>query len=187
MSENALRPSHSTITPFASKAQRDRPAQLKSEPPSAAALARLESQLIIPVEGVKPRDLLDTFDQARGMRRHAATDILAPRGTPVLCAIDGRLLQLSSSKTGGLMVFATDETEQFMFLYSHLDRYADGLTVGMPLRRGQRLGQVGTTGNAPPDTPHLHFAISWSPDSLRWSRGTPIDPRPLLLREESDR
>lgn len=149
--------------------------------PSAAALERLKDQLIIPVKGASARDLIDTYNQARGERRHAATDILAARGTPVLSATGGRLIQMSSSKTGGLMIFAVDDSRHFLLLYAHLDRYADDLKVGMNLERGQVLGEVGTTGNAPPDTPHLHFAISYTAGPLRWSQAITIDPRPLLL------
>jgi len=149
--------------------------------PTDAQLAALRYELRIPVEGVNAADLRDTFIELRGKRRHAAVDILAARGTAVVSAAAGRIVQLSSSKTGGLMIFAADASGQFLLLYAHLDRYAVGLAGGMPLSRGQPLGEVGTTGNAPPDTPHLHFAISWTGGSLRWSDGLPIDPRQLLL------
>ena len=116
----------------------------------------------------------------RGSRRHDALDIPAPRGTPVLSAVDGRLLKIHSSERGGLMVYAADATDRFVLLYGHLDRYADGLTEGMPLRRGQVIGYVGTTGNAAPGTPHLHFAILRGRPSVKWWRGTPVNPYPLL-------
>jgi len=131
---------------------------------------------------VSPADLPDTFDEMRGggTRRHDALDIPAPRGTPVLSAASGRVLKLFTSENGGLMIYAADSTERFILMYAHLDRYADGLTDGMPLRRGQVIGYVGTTGNAPPDVPHLHFAIVRAQDVREWWRGTPVDPRPLL-------
>jgi hypothetical protein len=147
---------------------------------SAADLAQLRARLTIPVPGVRAADLPDTFNEMRGTRRHDALDIPAPRGTPVLSASDGRLLRLFTSVNGGLMIYAADATDRFILMYAHLDRYAAGLTDGMPLRRGQVIGYVGTTGNAPPNLPHLHFAIARAGNIRQWWRGTPVDPRPLL-------
>ena len=150
--------------------------------PTTAELVELSEALIVPVAGVQPKDLLDTFDAARGTRRHNALDIPAPRGTPVLSAADGRVQRLFTSAAGGLMVYASDTTGRFVLMYAHLDRYADGLTDTTTLRRGDTIGFVGTTGNAPPNVPHLHFAIARTNDVTKWWSGTPIDPRPLLQR-----
>ena len=155
---------------------------------SAPAIARqdelsaLAATLTIPVAGVKSEELLDTFNEARGERRHEALDIPAPRGTPVLSATNGRLQRLFSSERGGLMVYASDSSERFILMYAHLDRYAEGMSDGVALRRGQVIGYVGTTGNAPPNLPHLHFAIARSKNVSRWWEGTPVDPLPLLQR-----
>jgi peptidoglycan LD-endopeptidase LytH len=155
--------------------------------PTSAELAGLSAALIVPVQGVRASELLDTFDAARGdtasPRRHDALDIPAPRGTPVLSAIDGRLLRLFTSAAGGLMIYAADPSERFVLLYAHLDRYATGLREGMPLRRGQVIGYVGTTGNAPPNVPHLHFGISRTKDVKEWWTGRAIDPKPLLAAD----
>ena len=150
--------------------------------PTAAELTELSAALIVPVAGVLPKDLLDTFDEPRGTRRHNALDIPAPRGTPVLSATDGRLERMFTSEAGGLMVYASDPTGRFVLMYAHLDRYADGLSDGMALRRGDTIGYVGTTGNAPPEVPHLHFGIARTNNVGRWWTGTPVDPRPLLRR-----
>jgi len=80
------------------------------------------------------------------------------------------------------MVYQGDASDRFVFMYGHLDRYANGLVEGMPLRRGQVIGYVGTTGNAPPGSPHLHFAIARGHPSEFWWRGTPVNPYPLLVR-----
>jgi peptidoglycan LD-endopeptidase LytH len=147
---------------------------------SPAELRALADALHLPVRGVTPAELVGSFDDARGLRRHEALDIRAPRGTPVVSATTGRLMKLHTSDFGGLMVYAADESERFVLLYAHLDRYAAGLSEGMPLRRGQVLGYVGTTGNAPPHVPHLHFGIARVADVDEWWRGTPVDPLPLL-------
>jgi murein DD-endopeptidase MepM/ murein hydrolase activator NlpD len=150
--------------------------------PQDAELSALAKTLTIPVAGVKAEDLLDTFNEKRGERRHDTLDIPAPRGTPVLAATDGRVLRLFTSERGGLMIYTADSTERFVLMYAHLDGYADGVSDSSRLRRGQVIGYVGTTGNAPPNVPHLHFAIARSSNVRRWWEGTPVDPLPLLRR-----
>ena len=147
-----------------------------------ADLATLSAELIIPLPGVKASELRDTFNEARGggARKHEALDIMAPRGTPVLSASAGRVLKLHNSKDGGLMVYAADASNRFVLMYAHLDRYADGMRDDLPLRQGQIIGYVGTTGNAAENAPHLHFAIAHPRDVKLWWTGTAIDPRPLL-------
>jgi peptidoglycan LD-endopeptidase LytH len=144
-------------------------------------LAELSARLVVPVQGVARSELRDSYDEARGADLHEALDIPAPRGTPVLSASDGRVLRLFDSRPGGLMVYATDASERFILLYGHLDAYAAGLTDGMPLERGQVIGYVGTTGNAPEGTPHLHFGILRGNPSVSWSAGVPVNPYPLLV------
>ena len=142
----------------------------------------LAAHLTIPVEGVVAGDLVDTYAERRGSgtRPHEALDIPAPMGTPVRSATAGRVLRLYESKAGGLMVYAADASDRFILMYAHLSRFAGGLADGQPLARGQIIGYVGTTGNAPPGTPHLHFAIARGRPSLAWWRGTPVNPYPLL-------
>jgi peptidoglycan LD-endopeptidase LytH len=145
------------------------------------ALALRDRQLLIPVDGVKPEQLTRQFDDRRGGDRpHEALDILAPRFTPVRAADDGKIARLFFSKAGGITVYQFDPTETFCYYYAHLERYADGLTEGSPVRKGAILGFVGTSGNAPKDTPHLHFAIFKLTEAKHWWEGTPIDPYDIL-------
>ena len=140
--------------------------------------------LRIPVAGMSRDELPPSnFHQARGTRTHEAYDILAPRGTPVLAATGGRIAKLHVSEAGGNMVYTIDTSERFVLFYAHLDRYQAGIYEGMEIRRGDTVGYVGTTGNAPPTTPHLHFAIVLMDDERRWWRGEAIDPQPILTRE----
>lgn len=145
-----------------------------------ALSSALGAELIVPIAGVDVTRIPDTFEAPRAGHTHFALDILAPRGTPVRSAAPGRLLKLHDSKAGGLMVYAADSTQHFVLLYGHLDHYADGLREGAPLARGQIIGYVGTTGNAPANTPHLHFAIARNDNVAEWWKGTPVDPWPLL-------
>jgi len=162
------------------------PAVVPSGPPIIAADPTEDlrkRRLQLPVEGLTREELRDTFNEARGSdRRHEALDILAPRNTPVLAVEDGRVAKLFSSKAGGLTVYQFDPTSTYAYYYAHLERYADGLKDGDHVQRGQVLGYVGTSGNAPADTPHLHFAIFRLTDEKRWWQGTAIDPYPILTR-----
>jgi peptidoglycan LD-endopeptidase LytH len=149
--------------------------------PTDVDLAVLQRELTSPVAGVTKAAMRDTYDEMRGgTRRHEALDIVAPRGTAVLSAAPGRVLKLFDSKAGGLMVYAADSSERFILMYGHLDAYQPGLAEGQALRRGQALGIVGTTGNAPPTVPHLHFAVARSSDVKQWWKGMPVNPYPLL-------
>jgi peptidoglycan LD-endopeptidase LytH len=141
-------------------------------------------QLLLPVVGVLPQNLLDTFAEGRGggSRVHGALDIPAPRGTRVLSADNGTVAKIDTSAGGGLSVYVLDQTRRFIYYYAHLDAYRPGLAEGQAVRKGDWLGNVGTTGNAPPNLPHLHFAIARSDDPSRWWAGTPLDPRPLFTQ-----
>ncbi|MDB4908111.1 MAG: Membrane protein related to metalloendopeptidase [Gemmatimonadetes bacterium] len=149
---------------------------------SQVELDALASAMIIPVQGVQSSALHDAYAEARGGRVHEAIDILAPRGTPVLSAADGKLMKVHESVAGGHMVYAADASDRFVLMYGHLERYADGLQPGMALRQGQVIGYVGTSGNANANTPHLHFAIARGRPSVAWWRGTAVNPYPLLHR-----
>ena len=137
--------------------------------------------LIVPVQGVNPWDLRDSFGDPRTGHMHEALDIMAPRGTPILSATAGKLTKLHNSKQGGLMVYAADPSDRYVVMYGHLDRYADGLVEGMPLARGQLLGYVGSTG-ANVGSPHLHFAIARGTPSVAWWKGEAVNPYPILFR-----
>ena len=135
----------------------------------------------MPVEGIKPEQLVRSFEERRsGTRSHEAIDILAPRNTPVRAVDHGKIARLFESKAGGITIYQFDPTDQFCYYYAHLERYAEGLKEGDAVRRGQVIGYVGTSGNAPRDTPHLHFAIFKLTAAKRWWEGTPIDPYDIL-------
>ncbi|HSY51081.1 MAG TPA: M23 family metallopeptidase [Thermoanaerobaculia bacterium] len=140
--------------------------------------------LAMPVAGVDPGSIHDNFDEMRGgdTRRHDALDILAPRGTNVVATDDGTVKKLFTSVAGGLTVYEFDPDERYCYYYAHLDAYAPGLHEGQVLRRGDLIGYVGTTGNAPKDTPHLHFAVTRLDPDKRWWTGTAINPYPLLYK-----
>jgi murein DD-endopeptidase MepM/ murein hydrolase activator NlpD len=152
---------------------------IPTEAPEAKALAA--RNLDIPVSGVSPGKLVRSYHDARsGGREHEALDILAPRNTPVIAVEDGTIAKLFNSKAGGITVYQFDPGQQYAYYYAHLERYADGLKEGDQVHRGQVLGYVGTTGNAPKDTPHLHFAVFRLTSDKHWWEGTPIDPYDIL-------
>jgi murein DD-endopeptidase MepM/ murein hydrolase activator NlpD len=171
-----------------------RPAGPHPEPAAAAPpLALTEADLTylgnralaMPVAGARAWRVPPSFTEPRsGGRVHEAVDIMAPRGTPVVAADEGRVWKLRSNPLGGITVYATDPLERFVYYYAHLDAYRAGLFEGQPLFRGDTLGFVGTTGNAPRDVPHLHFQISRVARDGQWWGGTPVDPLPYLRAAE---
>ena len=132
--------------------------------------------LAIPVAGVEKASLYDSFSDGRGARKHEAIDIHAPRGTPVVAAGDGCVVKLFRSVPGGITLYQYDPEGNFAYYYAHMDRYADDVAEGTLLRRGDVIGYVGTTGNAPPKVPHLHFAIFRLGPEKRWWVGTAVNP-----------
>ena len=144
-----------------------------------ADIARLRLRALqIPVVSVQPSELQDSYLQARGggLRSHEALDIMARRGTPVVAVEDGHIAKMFLSRPGGLTVYHFDDAREFSYYYAHLDRYVDGLREGMRVQKGQVIGYVGSTGNAAPASPHLHFAIFRLGPERQWWRGTPINP-----------
>ena len=139
-----------------------------------------DRDLLIPVEGISPDQLTRSFANPRGSRLHEAIDIMAPRNTPVRAVEDGRIARLFYSKAGGITIYQFDPTETYTYYYAHLERYADGLAEGQTVRRGQTIGYVGVSGNAPRNAPHLHFGIFKLTSAKRWWEGTPIDPYDVL-------
>jgi murein DD-endopeptidase MepM/ murein hydrolase activator NlpD len=162
------------------------------KPPDQAPVAIAEgveigpAGLAIPVSGVKADQLIDTFDQARAAgRRHDATDIMAPEGTPVIAAADGTIEKLFNSVRGGLTIYERSADQKWIYYYAHLSAYAPGLREGQQVKRGQLIGRVGHTGDASAAGPHLHFAINQMAPGERWWHGTPINPYPLLAGKKA--
>lgn len=151
----------------------------KSEPDQDDLIRR---HLVTPLEGLRASDILDTFNATRsGGRRHEAADILAPRGAPIHAIGPGDIRKLFTSVQGGLTIYQFDPDEVWCYYYAHLDRYADDVHEGLRVKAGDVIGYVGTSGNAPPGTPHLHLAIFKVGPDKRWWKGTPVNPYPVLI------
>jgi len=161
------------------------PEPRQAEPQAAPAKGELEigpAGLAIPVAGIKPEALADTYTQSRnGGRIHNAIDIMAPHGTPVVAAASGTVEKLFFSQGGGgITVYVRSPDQKWIYYYAHLDAYAPGLKEGQKVKRGDPLGTVGSTGNANPAGPHLHFAVHNMAPGEDWHEGSPINPYPLL-------
>ncbi len=153
------------------------------EPDNRPQLVVAPSGLAIPVAGINARDLVDTYTQSRagGARVHNAIDIMAAKGTPVMAAAPGTVEKLFfSNGGGGISAYVRSEDGQWMYYYAHLDAYAPGLKEGQKVARGAPIGTVGSTGNANPAGPHLHFAVNRMGPGEKWYQGTPVNPYPLL-------
>lgn len=150
--------------------------------PAPTAATTGSSAPIIPVAGVKPSQLVDTWGEARanGTREHHAIDIMAPRGTPVLAAVGGTVEKLFESRDGGHTVYIRRADPGWVDYYAHLDSYAPDLREGVAVRQGQPIGAVGSTGDANPAAPHLHYEIKRMATGERWYQGTDVNPYPIL-------
>jgi murein DD-endopeptidase MepM/ murein hydrolase activator NlpD len=151
--------------------------------PQRPALILGPGGLAIPVAGVRPEQLQDTYTQSRagGARVHNAIDIMAPRGTPVVAAAPGTVEKLYFSQGGGgISAYVRSPDRRWIFYYAHLDAYAPGLREGQSVAQGDPIGTVGFTGNANPAGPHLHFAVHRMADGEDWHEGTAVNPYPLL-------
>jgi murein DD-endopeptidase MepM/ murein hydrolase activator NlpD len=150
-------------------------------PPSATDVEYFDaSPLMVPVHGIGPSKVRDTFNEPRdGGRLHRATDILAPSGTPVVAAADGTILRMSQNALGGVTIYILDTQARFLYYYAHLERYSDLVSPGVRVQQGDILGYVGKTGNA--TVPHLHFqAMRWDPNRRDYWNGAPVDVRPYF-------
>jgi peptidoglycan LD-endopeptidase LytH len=141
-----------------------------------------QRHIMVPVFGADMTKVDDSFTEPRdgGERTHRAIDIMAPRGTPILSADDGKILRMSTNALGGISMYTVDSESRLVYYYAHMDHYNDAMTPGRSIVKGDTLGYVGTTGNAPKDLPHLHFQVMrWPADGKYWN-GDPIDPYEAL-------
>jgi murein DD-endopeptidase MepM/ murein hydrolase activator NlpD len=154
--------------------------------PALPASDRSPGRLRVPIDGMEIDALKGGFAEVRGgTRGHEAVDILRPRGTPIHAVTDGAIAKLFFSKAGGITVYQFDTDEKFCYYYAHLERYVDGLHEGQHLVKGEVLGYVGTSGNAPANTPHLHFAVFELNEDKQWWKGRPIDPY-VVFKERAE-
>lgn len=155
-------------------------------PAPAPAPTSAAGALLLPVQGIGADQLQDTFTDARSEGRvHDAIDILAPNGTPVLAVVDGTVEKLFDSVRGGLTVYQFEPSGRYCYYYAHLDRYADGLAEKKTIKRGEVIGYVGSTGNASPEAPHLHFEIHVLGPEKQWWKGESINPYPVLKGQQA--
>ena len=153
------------------------------EPDTQPQLVLGPGGLNVPVAGVRIQDLIDTYTQSRGggARVHNAMDIMAPHGTPVVAAAPGTVEKLFFSRGGGgITAYVRSPDRRWIYYYAHLQAYAPGLAEGQQLRAGAPIGTVGSTGNANPAGPHLHFAVYRMEPGEPWHAGTPVNPYPLI-------
>jgi murein DD-endopeptidase MepM/ murein hydrolase activator NlpD len=151
-------------------------------PTATTTPVQASSGLIIPVAGIRPEQLTDTWLQSRGggSREHHAIDIMAPRGTPVIAAAPGRIEKIFESDNGGHTVYVRSPDGATVYYYAHLDAYRPGLEEGQQIRTGEQIATVGSTGDASPDAPHLHFEIKRMAAGEGWWQGQEVNPYPLL-------
>jgi hypothetical protein len=137
--------------------------------------------LEMPVDGIKPSALHDSLPmRARSAGPTKPSTSWRRRVTPVRAVEDGKIAKLFTSVAGGLTIYQFDPSENFAYYYAHLDSYAHDVREGEPVHKGDVIGYVGTTGNAPENAPHLHFAIFRLSSEHSWWKGDAINPYPVL-------
>lgn len=157
------------------------PPPVSTTPLPAATTSAPIPKLAMPLAGLTTAQLRDTFSETRGGERaHEALDIIAPAGTPVLAVADGHVEKLFTSVRGGLTIYQFDPSGRYAYYYAHLQRYAPSLVDGRKVKQGEVIAYVGSTGNADPATPHLHFAVFELGPERQWWKGTAVNPYPLL-------
>ena len=190
LAESSALAASSTTAPAIAAAPATDPAPVNTlaaaMPVPAADTAVSGTGLLIPVQGISGSQLQDTFTDARSEGRvHDAIDILAPTGTPIVAVADGTIEKLFNSERGGLTVYQFDPDGTYCYYYAHLERYADGLAEKQSIKRGQIIGYVGSTGNADPAAPHLHFEIHRLGPEKQWWKGDVLNPYPVLHGDQT--
>jgi peptidoglycan LD-endopeptidase LytH len=138
-----------------------------------------DQKLAMPVQGVSRSQVGDTWHAARdGDRRHEGQDIFAPRGTPVISATEGYIVNVGENPLGGQTVSVIGAGGR-SYYYAHLDSYAPHIAAGDHVTTQTVLGYVGTTGNATGTPPHLHFGV--------YATGGALNPLPLLSDRVADK
>ncbi|HEY9758423.1 MAG TPA: M23 family metallopeptidase [Oculatellaceae cyanobacterium] len=150
--------------------------ELSSEKRDADVSELRKRQLLFPIENFDVEGIKGSFNQMRGSYRHNASDIAAPRNTEIHAVDDGTIAKLFLSKHGGITIYQFDRSKKFVYYYAHLEKYAPGLADNQEVRKGQVLGFVGTSGDAPANSPHLHFEITLTGPNNQWWHAEPIDP-----------
>jgi peptidoglycan LD-endopeptidase LytH len=171
-----------TTLPSVSPSPNPEPTATPVEQPIQSARGRL----LMPVQGVKPEQLIDTYSQSRSEGRvHEAIDIMAPAGTPVVAVADGEILRFHDSVQGGITIYQISTDKRYFYYYAHLQARAPGIAEKQFVKQGTTIGYVGDTGNAGPGNNHLHFSIKAVVDPNRFWDGTNINPYPILKGETS--
>jgi len=103
--------------------------------------------------------------------KHTGVDFAVPVGTPVLAVADGKIENANWGKSYGKQVI--EKVQGGWVIYAHLN--AVRVKPGQLVKRGQIIGESGSTGNS--TGPHLHFELR---DKIRWTGGKALDPKEIL-------
>lgn len=169
-----------------------------SFPLTAQAKVFDPNDIVFPVGGDE-YTITDSFGDCRGAncsRTHEGVDIMAPKGTPVYAVADGVAGWVSTSSVNCCRlqidhgdgwatryIHLNDDTKDADGNYTSDDQgwgIADGIVEGSPIKRGQLIGWVGDSGNAPEGVTHLHFELRRYDGDI-WNSYA-IDPYLYLLK-----
>ena len=135
------------------------PAPLPADQTARLKRMTLPSRLPVPVQGIKPKQLKDTWGASRSSgRTHEGIDIMSERGTRVYSSTEGLVADLRNNNLGGKVIWILGPGGTWHY-YAHLNEHKRGLNVGDYVKKGDLIGYVGNTGNARHTSPHLHYGI----------------------------
>jgi len=103
-------------------------------------------------------------------RMHTGVDWSAPRGSPIIAAGDGEIVEAGWRRGYGNHT-AIRHASGYVTSYSHQSAFANGIRPGVKVRQGQVIGYVGSTGLS--TGPHCHFEVVVN--------GTQVDPMRIRL------
>ncbi|GAA0666042.1 murein DD-endopeptidase MepM/ murein hydrolase activator NlpD [Sphingomonas insulae] len=171
-----------SMTSFGSTERRTSRVAVAASAPDAEPAPERPGQLVVPVAGVRPSAIADSWNDPRGggSRGHHGTDIPAPGGTAVVAAAAGRVEKLFRSGLGGITVYIRSPDRRWIYYYAHLAGYTPGLAEGQAVRAGQSIAYVGDTGDAGEGNYHLHFGMQRMQPDQRWYQGEDVNPYPML-------
>lgn len=152
-------------------------------PPTAIKLGLIAAPSVqisvFPVQGLCSYE--NTWHAPRGTNRlHLGVDILAKEGNLLYAVADGTITKMytvASDKLAGNGVRLTTADGTYFF-YGHMQRVADGITIGTTVKAGQVVGYLGKTGGT--TTPHLHLEV-------HPLGGEAIDPTPVVAAVDACR
>jgi murein DD-endopeptidase MepM/ murein hydrolase activator NlpD len=152
------KPSTTPSTPKPSQPKSKQSKKHKHRKPDPYKSRLMGPGYVFPVYG--KHNFTDTFGAARADTGfHEGNDLFGAAGTPIVAVCDGSLNRVGTLPISGNRLWVKCTKKSDSFFYAHLSSFAAGAKSGVPVKKGQVIGFLGSTGDAEQTPPHLHFEI----------------------------